>query len=96
MIIPSQVCFEYHQNDIACLPKLQENMFATAVTNNLDHNLTSATSKSLFHGTTISIFEHSSIPLSPEPFWISSMKADRWKKLRLPQSFTEIKPTPKI
>jgi hypothetical protein len=38
---------------VACLPKLRQGVFTTAAVDNVDHNPSSTTSKSSFHGTGI-------------------------------------------
>jgi hypothetical protein len=35
---------------VACLPKLRQGVFTTAAVDNVDHNPSSTTSKSSFHG----------------------------------------------
>jgi hypothetical protein len=43
---------------VAYPPKLRQGVFTTAAVDNVDHNPSSTTSKSSFHGTGISIFQH--------------------------------------
>jgi hypothetical protein len=43
---------------VVCPPKLRQGVFTTAAVDNIDHNPSSTTSKSFFHGTGISIFQH--------------------------------------
>lgn len=38
----------------------------------------------------------SAVPISPPLFGLNATKADRWTKLSIPESFTEIRPTPEV
>ena len=95
-IISNHVYVEYLERGIICPSQLQEHVFTTAATDNLDHNLTSATAQSSFHGTTISMLQYSAVPISFPPFRLNTTKAHRCTKLLLPESFTEIRPTPEV
>ena len=95
-IISNQICVEYQERGIVCSFQLQSHVFTNAAIENLDHNLTSATAQSSFHGTTISICQHSAVPISSLPFWLNTTKADRCTKVSLPESFNKIKPTPEV
>ena len=48
----------YLDEGVVCPPLLQGKVFTTAAVDNIDHNPSSTTSKSSFHGTGISIFQH--------------------------------------
>lgn len=56
--ICNSVCDTYYENGIVCPPHLKKNEFVTAAMDNIDHNLSSTTSKDSFHGTGISINTH--------------------------------------
>ena len=45
---------------LVCPPVLKKGLFTTAAVDNIDHNPSSTTAKSSFHGTGISIFQHPS------------------------------------
>ena len=53
-----QACDQYRDEGLVCPPSLKRQMFTTAAIDNVDHNSTSNTSKSHFHGTSISLFQH--------------------------------------
>ena len=64
--INNQLCSKYFAEDIACPPKLQTGLFASAAIDNIDHNQSSATATTSFHGTSITIFQHtdhSNVPI---------------------------------
>ena len=73
-IVLNQVCVEYQER---AWPQLQDHVFSTAAIDNLDQNLTYAIVQSLFHGTLISIFQHSAVPIFSPPFWLNTTKADK-------------------
>ncbi|VDI46182.1 Hypothetical predicted protein [Mytilus galloprovincialis] len=60
--IPTQlgeaVVERYLNEGVVCPPLLKGKVFTTAAVDNIDHNPSSTTSKSSFHGTGISIFQH--------------------------------------
>ena len=95
-IISNQVCSDYQEKGFVSPKNLKDNIFTTAAIDNLDHNLTSVTAQKSFHGTTVSIFQHPSIPILPVLFRLETKNADRCSMLSLPESFTDIKPTPEI
>ena len=67
-------------------------MFVTSVVDNIDHNLSSNTAASSFHGTSISIFQHPDGSIQHPPFaFVSENTSTRVDKL--PSLYTEIKLT---
>jgi hypothetical protein len=56
--ITKQLCKYYQDQQVVCPPRLQEGKFTVAAIDNLDHNATSSTASNSFHGTGISIFQH--------------------------------------
>ena len=92
-IISNNVCVEYQEKETVYPSQLQDHLFTIVAIDNIDHNLTSATAQSLFHGTTISIFQDCAVPISSPPFRLNTTKAYWCTKLSLPESFTEIRPT---
>ena len=54
----SNACKQFHQDHVVCPPKLKSKVFTSAAVDNIDHNPTSTTSKSAFHGTGISLIQH--------------------------------------
>ena len=49
---------------LVCPPVLKKGLFTTAAVDNIDHNPSSTTAKTSFHGTGISIFQHPSDAIS--------------------------------
>ena len=58
--IGSRVCEQFHMEQVTCPPKLRGSVFTSAAVDNIDHNLSSTTSRESFHGTGISVFQHPS------------------------------------
>ena len=48
----------YVEDGIVCPPQLKTGLFCTAAMDNIDHNPSSTTSTTSFHGTSISVFQH--------------------------------------
>ena len=71
---------------------LKPGIFTSAAVDNLDHNLSSATAQSSFHGTTISIFQHPAIPTNRNIFKLEA-STSRSEKMNLPDIYIDIKPT---
>ncbi len=57
----SNICEQFSREQVVCPPKLHGNVFTTAAVDNIDHNPSSTTSKESFHGTGISLFQHSTL-----------------------------------
>ena len=47
------------QNGVVCPLSIKRGVFTTVVVDNVDHNPTATSSKTSFHGTSISLFQHS-------------------------------------
>ena len=56
--IVTQLCAKYIKENIVCPPAVQKGLFTTAATDNIDHDPSSTGTKSSFHGTSTSIFQH--------------------------------------
>ena len=54
------VCQQFHREQVVCPTKMRGTVFTTAAVDNIDHNPSSTTAKESFHGTAISLFQHSS------------------------------------
>ncbi|XP_063544202.1 uncharacterized protein LOC134752421 [Cydia strobilella] len=52
------VCELYHKDNVVCPPKLKKGLFTTAAVDNIDHNPTSTSAKTAFHGTVITLMQH--------------------------------------
>ena len=51
----NRVCEQYHRDAAVCPPNLRQCLFTTAAVDNIDHNPSSTTATSSFHGTGISL-----------------------------------------
>ena len=60
--LANSVCKHYRDSDLVCPPCLIHDMFTVAAADNIDHNLTSSTASSSFHGTGISSMQFTSVP----------------------------------
>lgn len=59
--VAQTVCSKYESEGVVCPPKLVKNIFTTGAVDNIDHNPSSSTSSSSFHGTAISMVQHPKI-----------------------------------
>jgi len=51
------VCSQYRDENLVCPPILQNNIFTVAAADNIDHNLSSTTAQTSYHGTAISLMQ---------------------------------------
>ena len=58
--IANSVCNQYRAENLVCPPVLCEDLFTVAAADNIDHNLSSVTAQSSFHGTAVSLIQFSS------------------------------------
>ena len=78
-----------------CLPSnFEKNYFTTTTIDDIDTNFTSSTALKSFHGTSLSVFQHT----SPEnPFETNQIKVNLSEPVKtffcLPDSYVEIQPT---
>ena len=91
--IGQQICEKYANEGIVCPPPLEENLFTFAAIDNVDHNPTSSTATSSFHGTSITIFQQVEDDLIQEPFIIRKCDTTKKAGMKLPDYYTDIKPT---
>ena len=54
----NDVCALYESDDLVCPPSLKQSIFTTSAVDNLDHNPSSSTPKTSFHGTAITLTNH--------------------------------------
>lgn len=89
------VCRRYLEENVVCPCNLRINLFTTAAVDNIDHNPSSTTAQDSFHGTGISLFQHSTdeIPDSSRRcINISQPTANTKSVAELPTSYTEVAP----
>ena len=91
--IGQQICKKYDTEGIVCPPMLQPNQFTFAAIDNVDHNPSSLTAKSSFHGTSITIFQQIENEIIQKPFIIEELEPAKKSSLSLPEYYTDIKPT---
>lgn len=56
----NDVCALYEEEGVVCPPKLKKSIFTTGNVDNIDHDTSSRTAKSSFHGTAITLTQHPS------------------------------------
>ena len=88
------MCKRFEQDQVVCPPKLRNNLFTTAAVDNINHNPSSTTATDSFHGTGISLFQHSvayNEGVSRDIVAIETTTSSKAVE-SLPQSFTTIPP----
>lgn len=93
--ITKKLCQNFKDENLVCPPRLKHGLFTTAAIDNLDHNLSSTTAQTSFHGTGISIFQHADSEISPNTANFSDL--DNYDTCdacdaTLPQYYTLVKP----
>ena len=88
----------FDEMGLVCPTSLKPNIFTTVAIDNIDHNSTSSTAQNHFHGTFISVFQHSTdkfhlqiqngLPVELDDCGSAPKK--------LPHFYTEIQPMPKV
>ena len=91
--ITKQLCKKYNEEEIVCPPLLKPHLFTTAAIDNIDHNPSSTTAKSSFHGTSISLFQHEVSNNISETFKLDTDTALSSIEVKLPDQYTDILPT---
>ena len=91
--ITKQLCKTYNEENIVCPPMLKSDIFTTAAIDNIDHNPSSTTAKTSFHGTSISLFQHGGIHEPIETFKYELNNALKSTEVKLPEEYTNILPT---
>ena len=76
--------------EIVCPPSLYSGLFTCAAIDNIDHNSSSATSKSSFYGTSISLFQYPTKEMQNKRFIYTEGTENL--KPSLPESYTNILP----
>ena len=93
-----QACDKYRKEGLVFPPSLKRQMFTTAAIDNVDHNSTSITSKSHFHGTSISLFQHPDVYTTSKHmnFHLSRQHNDKQRQFELSLYYTDISPVDTI
>ena len=85
----------YLVEGLVCPSVLRKGLLTTAAIENIDHNPSSTTAKSSFHGTSISIFQHpinNNFGEQREMLHIAERQSTK-KVPPLPESYTNVRPT---
>lgn len=89
--IGESVVSRYVENEVICPMKMKKGVFTTSAVDNIDHNPSSSTSSSSFHGTSISLFQHApSSGISQDK--IEIINTHKRTISKLPDSYTNVKP----
>ncbi len=92
----NHVCEQYHSDNVVCPPNLRQGLFVTAAIDNIDHNTSSTTATSSFHGTGISLFQtpslHNQGDCHRQQLCISDQLSRGKMLLKLPESYTNVQP----
>ena len=94
--ITKQLCQNYEDEGIVVPPFLEKSLFIVAAIDNIDHNPSSSTATASFHGTSISLFQQSKIGecnQKSKQFKIDMSELVSGAVMKLPESYTDIKPT---
>ena len=83
----------YVEEGVVCPPKLRKGLFNTSAMDNIDHNPSSTTATTSFHGTSISIFQHTTSGNQGEVREPILIKNTKVKKVpEIPDSYTNVYP----
>lgn len=83
---------QFNLEGIVCPSILRKNIFTTAAMDNIDHNPSSTSASTSFHGTSISIFQHPTLDNIGELRERLPVNSKAKKVPELPDSFTNIQP----
>ena len=87
------VVAKYIGDGVVCPPELRTGLFTTSAIDNIDHNPSSTTSTTSFHGTSISLFQHPTHVNEGEKREELQVRGTKVKRVpELPDSYTNIKP----
>ena len=86
------LCSQYRGDGVVCPPTLKPGCFTVAAVDNVDHNLSSNTAQSSFHGTAISLTQFDGRNDINVCTSYSATASDLASDIVLPISYTEIEP----
>ena len=88
----------FDEMGLVCPRNLKPNIFTTATIDNINHNLTSSTAQNHFHGTSVSVFQHSTDKSHLQIQNSLPMELDDCSSVprELPHFYTEIQPMSKV
>ena len=89
----NKLCDYYQSVNVVCPPYLQKEVFTVSAVDNIDHNPSSTTAQSSFHGTGISMFQNNEGNMKNVEAPHLLMTEECEKKLsNLPETYTEVQP----
>ena len=84
---------KYVEDGMVCAPILRKGLFTTSAMDNIDHNHTTTTATTSFHGTSVSVFQHPVKEDKGEERGQLKFGEEKVKTVpELPDSFTNIRP----
>lgn len=89
------VCAMFEEEGVVCPSKLRKSLFTTGNVDNIDHDTSSRTAKSSFHGTAITLTQHPTVEASgiERNKIMIDPEAPKTKTLSiLPESYTNVQP----
>jgi hypothetical protein len=93
--IANAVSSRFEEEKVVCPPTLCKDLFTTGAVDNIDHNPSSTTAQDSFHGTGISLFQHttSSVGVPRDAVCICGEQRERKKSITpLPDDYASVKP----
>ena len=72
--LTQNLCKQFREENIVCLPSLRKGLYTAAVIDNIDHNPLSTTATGSLHGTAISIMQHMTMKILVRQEKFSSIK----------------------
>ena len=99
----TKICKYYDRLNTVCPPQLKKGVFTTSAVDNINHQTSATTAKSLFNGTGISVFQHGNseetveseptMPLEESPdCTVATTNLSRKSLPKLPLSYTRVPP----
>ena len=85
------MCQQFQGDNVVCPSQLCKGLFVAGALDNIDHNPSSTTAQSSFHGTGISIIQfptHDNIGICREPLTLAKESTE--KEPQLPPSYTTV------
>lgn len=89
--LASAACKQYEEEGVVCPSALSKGLFTVAALDNLDHNPSSTTAQSSFHGTGISLFQFPTAEDAGEPRHITRhLQTETNTQQHLPDFYTSV------
>ena len=89
------VCANYRSQDLVCPPALRGGLFSVAAVDNIDHNVSSNTAVSSFHGTAMSVIQFPTVDnagVHQSLHQSISAASDNISSVVLPLSYSDVSP----